>query len=505
MSGYRVDAIDCVRFVFAMEWIPMSKFLPYLLMIGFLLLIFATRIFAIDHFPVFLDETIHIYSAEKLSDISPLYNVGIGRVLTIWWFWLFQATQSDPIWIARVATIIIILPGITALLQLAYRISGYTALIMMGLFLLFSPYHYFFERLALADPIAASFVLVSICLGYRLSARFNYQDAILCGGFLALSILAKSNAIPYAGVALAAAVGFSYRHQFKSLAKWFSIAMMSLLIPVVAFEILVRLTGNAWLAAIYSYVASRSSTSSVSIVERISGNVLETIIWFSAYMHPVMAVILLLAFVLTILRRRFYLLLVFLAPLFPMWIGEPQETRYWLVPIGLAGLLLAIEISQTLQKFSWKIKLIPIAGLLVWGSLLWLPQMMTTANNPLMLNLPETDKRQYIYSDATGFGFEQVPEMIPDVNRPQIIGLLANCQGLRFTYWNTYEILCRSINSNGSDIPALIAWVDENRGLVPYVILEDSSYIPDTIDGEVIRIIERPDNRANLTIIDIRG
>lgn len=481
----------------------MTKLSKYMLMTGFLLLIFATRIIAIKHFPVFIDETIHIFSAEKLSEISPLYNVGIGRVLTIWWLWLFQATQSDPIWIARVAVLIIILPGIATLLQLAYRISGYTALIMMGLFLLFSPYHYFFERLALADPVAASFVLVAIGIAYRLSKRINYPDAILCGGFLALGILAKTNVIPYAGIAFAAVLGFSQRHQLKLLAKWFFIAMTGLLLPVISFEILVRLTGNSWLGTVYYYIVSRS-TSSVSIVERISGNMLETINWFSAYMHPVMAIVLLIAFILTILRRRVYLLLVFIAPLFPMWIGEPQETRYWLIPIGLFGLLLAIELSQTLEKYSWKIKLVPVLGLMIWGGVIWLPQVMTTTNNPVELNLPATDMQQYIDSDATGFSFEQVKDYVPDANRPQIIGLLANCQGLRYTYWDTYEVLCRNVNPDGSDIPALIALVDENRSTVPYVILEENSYMPPAIEGEIIGRIIRPDDRANLTIIDIR-
>jgi len=468
-----------------------------------LLIIFLTRIIAIDHFPVFVDETIHIHTAERMNTESPLINSGIGRVLSIWWLWLFQPAQSgNPIWLARVATLIVILPGMTALLHLAYRVDGYHALLLMALFLLFSPYHFFFERLALADPIAASFILVAIAAGYRLRDRFNYLDALLCGGFLAFGLLAKLNVLPYAGIVVAAAVGFGHRHSIVKLAKWLTVALGPMLIPVIAFETLIRITENAWLGAIFRYVTARTGNS-VPLLERISGNAGETLIWFTGYMHPVMVIILFIGVIVAIFRRRWYLLLVLIAPIFPMLLTEPQETRYWLIPIGLIGLLTAVGISEFLQKYDWKIQSIPVIGLVFWGMLLWLPQAWSTANNPVSINLPHTDMRQYVYSDATGFGFEQIPDFIPDDNRPQIIGLLANCQGLRFTYWTEYEVLCRAVNPNGQDIPALIQWVEDSRGTVDYVILEVNGYMPDSIDGDIIGTIERPANLANLTIYTI--
>lgn len=487
----------------------MQKISRYHLLVFGLLLIFITRIIAIDQFPVFIDETIHLYTTERVNDTSPLFNSRIGRTGSIWWLWLFQPVQSaNPIWVGRVATLLATLPGITALMWIAHRTAGRRALLITAIFLLFSPYHFFFERLALADAMAAAPVLVAIAYGYRLRWRFNYWDALLCGGVLALAILAKINVMPYAGVVLAAVVAVYNRYRLIDLCKWFGVALGTLLLPIIAFEALIRSTNNAWILGILNYLLARNNVSD-PIVNRLMASIADTSQWFIVYVHPLMAVYLLISVLTAFWHKRVYLLLVFLAPLLPLLLGEPQETRYWIVPIGLLLTIASIEITHLTQSANRLVKRGVVMMVIIWGLAVGVPHMWLTATNPSEIPLPATDRQQYTNSDATGFGFDELARFLtPNSNQPPvIIGLLANCQGLRYTYMEDYTVLCRTINPNGQTMPDLIQWVADNPDNASYVVLETSAYIPplDEFEGRVIHVIERASGRANLTLLDIQA
>lgn len=480
------------------------------LLVGLLFIIFASRIIGLASYPAFIDETIHIDSASKLLEISPLYNVHIGRTLTIWWYALFQPQQADPIWIARMATVIISMLGIAMMLRLSQQMtdsSNAYASLLMALFILFSPYHYFFERLALADSVAASFVLVAIGIGYRLRNRVNFQDAVLCGGCLALGILAKVNVLPYAGVVLAVPVAFAFRHALGRIVQWFGVALTSLIMPILAFEILVRLTGNGWLGAIFNYVDARTHSS--NFLANGIENILQTGEWLFAYMHPLIALTLLISAVVLIIQRRWYLTLVTLAPMLPMWFTDPQQSRYWLIPVMLLGLALSVTITELVSnqksKTRWS-QAIPVVALIIWGSVIWVPQALTTLYNPVNVQIPYDERGQYVRSDAIAFGFAEIADIIPDSDSDteiRILGLVANCHGLRYTFWDSYTVLCTTMNPSGSDIPALLQWVESERGALTYVVLEDVPFVPETIQGDLLGVIEHESERPRLRIYEI--
>jgi hypothetical protein len=472
-----------------------------LLIVALLLLLFMSRLVALDSFPAFVDETVHIHSAEQIPATSFLFNVQVGRILTIWWYYLFQTPYAlAPIWLARFVTLLIVLLGQSALLFLGRRIAGNWALGLIWAFLLFSNYHFFFERLALADPISGALVLLAIAFAYRLRLRLNYLDAVLTAFTLFLAVLAKTNALPYLGILLAAALCLrpvNAKHLRQTL-QWFLVGLVSFAIPGLLFEILTRLAGKAWLSATFTYIQSRSS--SEATLPRILGNMLETLDFVSAYLHPVFFTCLLLAVLRALWQRQFYLVLVFAAPLLPLWLGEPQETRYWIVPIALLGLIGAIAFAPLLERLPRLAQAIAAVLLLSLGLLTWLPQAITTAQNPVQLTLPAIDRRQYIESDAIGFGFAEIAALIPDANRPLVLGFLANCQGFRYTYRQEYELHCETVNPDGSDIDELLALVEDLRGTAEYLILEESAYFPASIDAELLGIVERPANRANLRL-----
>ena len=63
-------------------------------MISLLLVFFATRLIAIDQFPMFTDEAFHIRFARNVVDKGVLSNAEEGRQLTIWLYTLVQADQN---------------------------------------------------------------------------------------------------------------------------------------------------------------------------------------------------------------------------------------------------------------------------------------------------------------------------------------------------------------------------------------------------------------------------
>jgi hypothetical protein len=476
-----------------------------LILVALLLLLFATCLAALDSFPVFIDETVHIYNAEQIPNTSPLISLQIGRIFTMWWQYLLQAPfSSEPIWLARAATLILVLLGEAALLYMGKRTAGHWGLFLTWAFLIFSRYHFFFERLALADPISSAFIFVAILFAFRLRERLDYRDALLTGLSLFLAVLAKTNALPYLGILLAAVLCLRPPRPvtIRQRVQWFSIGMGSFLIPTILFEILAAIAGKAWLRATFSYIRSRSDND-VNLVQRILGNIQETIEFSIGYLHPMLFAILLLAVIIMLWRRQFYLLLVFAAPMLILWIGEPQETRYWIVPIALFGLIGAIAFAPVLERLPRLAQGIAAILILALGLFNWLPQAITTAQNPVVLDLPIADQRQYIQSDATGFGFAEIAALIPRENRPIVLGLLANCQGFRYSYFDAYEVLCQQVNPDGSDIPRLLTWVEEMSSSAQYLILEESAYFPETIDAEILALIERPANRANLRLYRI--
>ena len=468
--------------------------------VGILLLIFAVRLIGIDRFPIFIDETIHIHTQEQILETSPLIGSEIGRMGTVWWLFLFQPHRGDAIWIARTAVLIAVLPGIAALMALGRMASGNWGLLFVGLFALFSTYHYFFDRMALADPVAGSLVMIAIFFSYRLRYRVYWQDAALCGFTLFLAIVAKINVLPYLGIPLAAVVGFRHLHEYRHLLKWLSISLASLLIPTVILDRFLVFTGHSWLFAALSYIESRSG-GNTDFGSRIIGNAADTMRMVSGYMHPVVFALLCLGMIAALFQRRWYWLLVFFAPLLSLWIGEPQETRYWIVPVALLGLIGSVVLADAVRNRPVFIRSMALLFMLLWGGLNWLPFIILANRSPADLNLPQVDRRQYILSDAVGFGFEQIPDLIPA--HEQVLGILANCQGLRYTFLAEYDVRCTQINPNGEDISTIIEWVEINRPLRSYAVLEDSAYLPDSIEGEIIGRIERPGGRATLTIYHV--
>lgn len=473
-----------------------------LFIIGFWL----SRLIAIDQFPLFLDETIHINLSESGYSTSPLIYAELGRVFTGWWHMLFHTHAAASAWIARTATLLAVLPGLAAIIAIAYKSAGIWGAIFSALLYGFSSYHMFYERLALADPLASALVMAALFFVFRLRRRVYYVDALMTGILLFAAFGTKTSAIPYYGVPIAAALALrpSGRRWISQL-KWASLALGVIFLLTAIFVLGLRVLGYDFLSNSFSYAATnRAQATAETIADifsltRISQNAADTLTALTGYTGIVVMLLCALAVIVLLIQRRYYLPLCLIGPAAAMWISRPQEIRYWIVFMALLLLCGAVVLAEKGRRLRW----FGLGLILLWGIGQWLPFTLTAARSPVLLPLPETDYKQYVISDASGFGLSEVNDHLAAQKVELVIGALANCQGLRYISADKEKIICPRLNPNGSDIPVIAALMNENRFLGAFVVLEDSPYTPKTAPGTLLKVIQRPGELASLSIYSL--
>ena len=232
-----------------------------------LALIFVTRLPALAAFPLFIDETVHLSTAETvLRQSSPLFQVWLGRQFTIWWFALFQAPFAAPAWVARAATLLAVMIGAAALLALAYRLGGRWALSFYGRVYAFSAFHLFFERLALADNIAGAALLLAVMSGR--GCERAWRRAMRCFAACCCSSLLgrRRRRSPYFGIPLAAVLALTPRERPHAHAALAGIGARHVLGLTAMYVVIVRLRGMDVLGNSLSLaVSNRGSADTATI------------------------------------------------------------------------------------------------------------------------------------------------------------------------------------------------------------------------------------------------
>lgn len=474
--------------------------------IGLLFLIWLTRLIAIDHFPPFVDETIHIHGAENARSISLFYDGQLGRQGTFWWMMLFQTFRTSPIWVARVVTVLALLPGLAALMAVARSTAGYWAVGVFGLVFLFSSYHLFFARLALADPIAGSAVMVAIYFASRLSRRRSWWDAVAVGFFLALGFIAKVNTVPFLGVPVAAALCLHPRGKVKLRGQliWLAIALGTALVLIGGFVVVMQSMGQDVLSrSLFLAVQGEAGAESLSSLQRVFGNIGRTLDLIGHYLSLPILIALLLGLLVSLFRKHFFVALCLLAPMLPVWASVVQESRFLVLPLALLFLSSSVTLGWLLRRGNRLLQVVVIVCIFVWGALQWLTFSLTAANDPKHLPLAAIDEQQYLMSYASGAGYADAITFLQGYNVREVIGMMLNCQGFRYLAMNhhqPYTVICPTVNLNGSSLTDLANLLEAERANDVFVLLEQADYVPQDIPGTLLTRIPRP-NGGPATLI----
>ncbi|MEO8397624.1 MAG: glycosyltransferase family 39 protein, partial [Chloroflexota bacterium] len=162
-----------------------------------LLILWFSRIPALDALPLHNDEGLHLTRAVEVWNLHPFWEIRDGKIINQWAIALFYP-QNAPVFAGRIATVFVSLIGFAAGYALIRRIFGKKAALMAGVLWIASPYLFFFERLALSDAEAGALVVLALWASWTLAERGTIRRAIFTGIALALATLFKFTAAPFA-------------------------------------------------------------------------------------------------------------------------------------------------------------------------------------------------------------------------------------------------------------------------------------------------------------------
>ncbi len=175
-----------------------SLVLPNLLAAVTLLLIFwFTRLPALDALPLHNDEGLHLTRAVQVWNGNPFWEIRDGKIIN---HWVIAALypQIAPAFTGRIATLFVTLIGAAAGYALVRREFGRAPAVFAIAVWIFTPYLFFYERLAFSDAEAGALAVVALLAALRLARTAALRDALLTGLMLGLAILFKFTAAPYA-------------------------------------------------------------------------------------------------------------------------------------------------------------------------------------------------------------------------------------------------------------------------------------------------------------------
>ncbi len=468
-----------------------------------LLLIFATRLYYIRSFPPFLDEGLHLQFAETILNSGPFARAEEGRLFTIWWYLLFQPTTSSAaLWSVRVATILAILPGAAAAISIGKLAAGVWGAALAGILYLFSNYHLFFDRLALSDPVAASAVMVALYFTYRLSRQIHLKDGVWMSIALFIGIGAKITVLPYLGIPLAGALTLlPWQEKRKTRLRWTAVTLGISVLLVIGFIAMLQWRGYNVLALLVAQNPNFMRSFTITLPSNVAQTITATITYMGIFLF-------LLSFagvVFLIFYRRLFLPLVLLLPPLTILVNQRQSERYYAVPMSILLVCAAVGLGIFIRQWRPAVRAGILGALLAISLAQWLPFANTLYNAPSELTLPGNDQNEYIATDTSGFGLKEIYQALNSANAQEVIGLLSNCQGLRYMALHDFTVICPHLALDGSSVRNQLELVNANRATGYYVVVENTPYVPeaDTLPGSLIFTIERPGKMSVLSVYDL--
>ncbi len=478
----------------------MRQFRYLLFGIALLLIFWGIRLWQIKAFPPFIDEAVILQFAEDVLNSGPLAHASSARQLLIWWLLPFQPTVTLSLTVARIAVLLSVMPGFAAAIAISKRMGTTRAALLTALLILFSTHLHFFQRMALADTLSSSFILVSIYMVLRLKTRASWRDIVLYAVAIWAAVAAKVSALPYLGLPVAAAFALPFTNRFwKIKLRWLLIAFISGVGLAGGFVLFLVLRGYNPFMAYQRYTPQVTQ----GLVERFFQNVDFTTTLFAEYMGIGLFTFSLASVFILLWRRRFYLPLALIGPLVPIWTSNWQRGRFYMATMLVLLLCTALVLDWLLRHFPRRAQYGAISLLAAALLLQWLPFAYAAIDNPANLSLAIADYREYIVSDAAGVGIDETISILHDNHAQRVIGLLANCQGLRYRAQGDPEVICPTLDFSGNNWPQLIQQIDDVRGEGVFVVIEDSPYVPPAVGGVFIAEVKRPEERANLRIYDL--
>ncbi|MBZ0290356.1 MAG: hypothetical protein K8I30_22210, partial [Anaerolineae bacterium] len=379
-----------------------------LIPLALLLVLWATRVWALESLPLHNDEGLHLTRAVEVWNGHPFWDISDGKIVNHWLIAAFYP-QNAPVFAGRVATIFVSLIGLAAGCALARRAWGAA---LAGLLWITSPYLFFYERLAFSDAEAGALVVVAVWLAARLGR--SGRGAVLTGLAMGAAALFKFTAMPFA-LTVAIIVVFNSPFSLKRRFLLLGIAALTAafcFVPPLAY---LALRGKDFFAVALDWVGVSSGQGDPAF----AANVARLWAQLTGYGTLAWTTLLLggLVCLLMFSRQGRILLLAASLPLVIMLVlGREVLPRHFVVALPIMLTLAGIGLGALIERLDEARERWPLAGLAAVTLILGLlPFAQTAYTSPGDLTLPGEDTHQFIIDHSAGFGLREAVLSFPGV------------------------------------------------------------------------------------------
>jgi 4-amino-4-deoxy-L-arabinose transferase-like glycosyltransferase len=175
-----------------------------LIIAGLILAYWLTRLFRLDHFPIFSDEGIYIHWAKTAWHDATWRFISLtdGRQpLQTWATIPFLKLFPDNALIGgRLFAVSAGFIGMLGMMVLTAYLYGRRAAYFAGLLMVATPYFFFYDRLALADSAVTAGTIWMLFLAFLLARTRRMDVALAFGIVTGMTLLTKSSIRLYAGL-----------------------------------------------------------------------------------------------------------------------------------------------------------------------------------------------------------------------------------------------------------------------------------------------------------------
>lgn len=394
-----------------------SKFIFILFIIAALSV--GVRLINLTKIPVFADEAIYVRWSQVMRAEQTLRFLPLSdgkQPLFMWLVIPFFKVFSDPLFAGRFVSIIAgigTLLGVMILSHLLFK--NKIATVVAALFYAFSPFTFFFDRLALADSLLSMFGIWTFIFAYLTTTRQRLDFAMLTGFALGGAWLTKSPALFFTLMLptfwLFAPWKNKVRENLPVFVKSLSLSLISILIGYGFYNIL-RLGPNFHLIASrnmdYVYPISHIL---VRPFDPLKTFITASFKWYFV-MGPVSLLVLGITGIFSNIKKCWkeiaILLFWFLVPLIIQCeFAKTLTARYILYPLPYL-MILAASVFVTGNKLVKK-----IAGLFIF---LFIIQsgifIYHLISNPEKANLPRVERSGYLEEWTAGQGIKETAEYL---------------------------------------------------------------------------------------------
>lgn len=401
------------------------------LVIAYIFLFLVVRLTNITSFPLFIDETTHIFLADATLDGDIFVGLReTHKQIYIWLTALAFQFFNDPILAARVVSVLagLVSSGIGyKLAEVFYpnRQIGYLAL----LFYLISPFVVLYDRMAMADSMQAMLMGASLLASFYLWRYPSTQSALILGIVFGLATFNKGYAALYYPAPiffwLVLGRGISWRQIIKLLAITYAMAS-------VAWLLLFSIGWHIYLRDLMTKSIANASDESHFLI-RFSDAIWLFTDWLSIYLTLPLVGLLIFTLVTAVIKQDkpvIALALVSVSYLFIMALTFVELRSRYILPviIPLSVIVargidhLAELVPNFVRKFRsdnngripmspklWQVVLFAVFGI---ASLRF---SYLIISKPDQAPLPDSDKYEYVIRAQSPYGYREAAQLITEL------------------------------------------------------------------------------------------